>query len=211
MSTETGAHCHKCKKRIEKLNGHGEPITLRHLDILGKKVYLRISLPRYQCDCDGKPTTTQQVSWFKRRSCFTKAFEAHLLLSCVNSTITDVAIKEKVSYDSVSGVIDRNIHKSVDWNAFERLNVIGIDEVSLKKGHQDFVVIVTDRHDDKIQILGVLKDRKKQTVKDFFLSIPKRLRKSVRYVWALRDFPWDHIPIKTTRWRCDVKIKHAYG
>ncbi len=28
---------------------------------------------------------------------------------------------------------------------------------------------------------------------------------------ALRDFPWDHIPIKTTRWRCDVKIKHAYG
>lgn len=182
ISTEKGADCHKCGKRIEKPNGHGEVITLRHLDILGKKVYLRICLPRYQCDCDGQPTTTQQVSWFTRRSGFTKAFEERLLLCCVNSTIVDVAIKEKVSYELVKGVIDRNIKKSVDWKTIKQLGILGIDEIAIKKGHQDFVVIVTDRSDDKIQILGVLDDRKKQTVKDFLLSIPKRLRKSVRYV-----------------------------
>lgn len=60
--------------------------------------------------------------------------------------------------------------------------MLGIDEVSLKKGHQDFVAIVTGRSDDKIQVLGVLKDRSKQTVKQFLSSIPKRLRISVRYV-----------------------------
>lgn len=182
ISTEKGTHCHKCGKRIEKSNGYGEFIELRHLDILGKQVYLRIRLPRYQCDCDGQPTTTQQVSWFTRRSGFTKAFEQRILLSCVNSTIADVAIKEKVSYELVSGVVDRNIDKAVSWESIKKLDVLGIDEISLKKGHQDFVAIVTDRSDDKIQVLGVLKDRTKQTVKQFFSSIPRRLRISVRYV-----------------------------
>lgn len=181
-STEKGTRCHKCQKRIEKANGHGESITVRHLDILGKHVYIRIRLPRYQCDCDGQPTTTQQVAWLMRRSRFTKAFDAHLLLCCVNSTIADVAIKERVSYESVNGVIDRNIEKSVDWKKIKKLDIIGVDEISLKKGHRDFVAIVTDRSDDKTQILGVLKDRSKQTVKQFFLSIPKRLRRMVRYV-----------------------------
>jgi len=182
VSTEKGTHCHKCGKRIDKANGHGEFIELRHLDILGKQVHLRIRLPRYQCDCDGQPTTTQQPGWFTRRSSFTKAFEAYLLLSCVNSTIADVAIKAKVSYELVKGVVDRNIDKSVDWDSIKELDLIGIDEIAIKKGHQDFVAIVTGRSDDEIQVLGVLKDRSKQTVKEFFSSIPKRLRISVRYV-----------------------------
>ncbi len=182
VSTEKGTHCHKCGKRIDKANGHGEFIELRHLDILGRQVHLRIRLPRYQCDCDGQPTTTQQLSWFTRRSSFTKAFEAHLLLSCVNSTITDVAIKTKVSYELINGVVDRNIDKEVDWESIKKLDLIGIDEIAIKKGHQDFVAIVTGRSDDQIQVLGVLKDRSKQTVKEFFSSIPKRLRISVRYV-----------------------------
>ena len=183
VSTEQGARCHKCGKRIEKQNGHGEWITLRHLPILGKQVYLRVRLPRYRCDdCDGKPTTTQRVAWFDRRSKHTKAFEKHVLLSCINSTISDVAIKEGVGYDSVCGVIDRNIEKEIDWKTIPRLDVIGVDEISLKKGHRDFVVIVTARSEDEIRILGVLKDRSKATVKNFFTSIPKKLRRSVHSV-----------------------------
>ena len=182
ISTEKGTGCHKCGKHIEKPNGHAEWITLRHLDILGKQVYLRIRLPRFQCDCDGRPTTTQQVSWFTRRSCFTKAFEEHLLLACVNSTVVDAAIKENVSYDALNGVIDRNIQPAIDWKEINGLDIIGIDEIALKKGHQDFVVIVTARQDDETHILAVLEERSKQVVKQFFLSIPKRLRRTVRYV-----------------------------
>jgi len=182
VSSEKGTHCHQCGKRIDKVNGHGEFIELRHLDLLGKQVHLRLRLPRYQCDCAGQPTTTQQLSWFTRRSGFTKAFEKRILLSCVNSTLADAAIKEQVSYELVKGVVDRNIAKSVDWERIQQLDVIGIDEIALKKGHQDFVAIVTGRSDDEIHVLGVLKDRSKQTVKQFLLSIPKRLRIAVRYL-----------------------------
>ena len=62
------------------------------------------------------------------------------------------------------------------------LDVIGLDEISLKKGHGDFVTIVTSRVAGKTTILAVLKGRTKETVKKFLYSIPKRLKKTVKAV-----------------------------
>jgi transposase len=100
----------------------------------------------------------------------------------VNSTVLDVGIKEGISYEAVRGIIDRYIAKGVDWELIKKLKVIGIDEIALKKGHQDFATIITGRMDGKTVILGVLADRKKETVKQFLMSIPKRLRREVRFV-----------------------------
>src|SRR5712692_2989966 len=80
------------------------------------------------------------------------------------------------------GIIDRYISTEVDWKAIQRLCVIGIDEIALKKGHKDFVTIVTMRVGNETRILAVLKDRKKETVKAFFSRIPTRIRKTVRAV-----------------------------
>jgi len=71
----------------------------------------------------------------------------------------------------------------VDWNSFQDLDTLGLDEISLKKGHQNFVTIVTSRSPiGQIRLVAVLKDRKKATVNAFFLSIPKQLRKTIRTV-----------------------------
>ena len=181
VSTERGTTCHKCQKRIDKSNGYGEWVTLRHTAIFGKTVYLRIRLPRYQCDCDGQPTTTQQVDWFVRRSPFTKASGASLTglyqqhhCRCIHQGGGCLRRHPRR--------LDRNIRTSVDWSIIEPFEVIGIDEISLKKGHQDFVGIVTARRSDETHILGVLADRKKETIIKFFRSIPKRLRRTIRYV-----------------------------
>jgi transposase len=100
----------------------------------------------------------------------------------VNSTGEDVSIKEDVGYEAIMGIIDRYISTEVNWKAIQRLYVIGIDEIALKKGHKDFVTIVTMRVGNETRILAVLKDRKKDTVKAFFSRIPTRLRKTVRAV-----------------------------
>jgi len=59
------------------------------------------------------------------------------------------------------------------------LGIIGIDEISLKKGHQDFVTIITSRVNDEIKILAVIKSREKVKIKVFFSSIPKKKRKTI--------------------------------
>jgi transposase len=181
--TERGTYCHQCGNFIDHFYGYGEFITLRHLSLLGRQVELRFRPLRYQCKhCGGQPTTTQRATWYDRRSGCTKAFEKHVLLACVNSTVEDVSIKEGIGYEAVRGIIDRYVAKDVDWQTIKSLKVIGIDEISLKKGHQDFVTIITGRLGDETVILGMLADRKKETVKAFLMSIPKRLRKQVRFV-----------------------------
>lgn len=179
-STVEGTRCHKCGRKITKLHCHDREITLRHLSILGRNVYIRIRPARYQCThCSGNPITTQKLQWYEPRSPHTTAYEEHVLRELVNSTVSDVRIKEDLGYEAVMGIIQRHIKTEVEWSEIERLDVIGIDEISLKKGHKDFVTVVTARTGGRIIILAVLNGRKKSTVKAFLTSIPKRLKKTV--------------------------------
>jgi transposase len=93
-----------------------------------------------------------------------------------------VELKEGVGYEAIMGVLERRIAKQVDWKRLKRLTVLGVDEVALKKGHGDFVTIVTGRSEGQTVLLAVLENREKATVKAFFASIPKRLRKQLRAV-----------------------------
>ncbi len=182
-STVEGTHCHTCGKKITKVYGDDREIILRHLPILGRKTYIRLRPVRYQCPyCDGNPTTTQQLAWYTTRSSYTKTYEEHLLLALVNSTVQDVCLKEDIGYEAIMGIIDRHIQGEVDWDQLPQIEVLGLDEISLKKGHRNFVTIVTGRLDHATVILGVLPDRKKITVKAFLAGMPQKLRKMIKVV-----------------------------
>lgn len=179
-SMKKSTKCHKCGQNITKIHGYGEAIMLRHLPILGQSVYIRLRPARFQCeDCDNQPTTTEESDWYNRRSKFTKVYEEWLMKMLINSTISDVARKESVSYDDVEGVLDRQIAAQVDWSDITELPFFGLDEIALKKGHKDFVVIVSTRINDNVKILAVLPDRKKETVKRFLNLMPEPIKKTV--------------------------------
>jgi transposase len=106
-----------------------------------------------------------------------------VLLQIVNSTIQDVSLKENLGYEAVVGIINRYVETKVDWTCFERLEVLGLDEIALKKGHKDYVVIVTARlRDGQVKVLAVLENREKETVKAFLSTIPTRLKHSIHTV-----------------------------
>lgn len=182
-STEEGTCCRVCGRRISKFHAHDEWICLRHLSILGRRVYIRLRPKRYKCSCSHKPTTTQQLDWYESRSPHTKEYDEHLMLQLVNSTIEDVSQKEQVGYDAVVGALGRRIQPSVDWAEFEELGVLGIDEVALKKGHKNYAAIIsTQQADGQVHVLTILPGRKKQMVRDFLDTIPKRLRPTMETV-----------------------------
>lgn len=181
-STVKGVNCYQCGKWIEKIHGYDDPILIRHLSVLGNRVYLKISLTRYYCDCDNGKTTTEKLSWRNKKSQYTKAYEKHVLLEVVNSTIEDVCIKEGLGYKSVLSMIDRNMGSQIDWDAIEEIDEFGLDEIALRKGHKNFVVIVSARVKGRIMLLGILKDRKKETVKEFLRTIPNKLSLTIKVV-----------------------------
>lgn len=180
-STLSSTRCHRCGREIRKSHGHDAWVTVRHLSILGRPVYLRYRPKRYRClDCAGHPTTTQHLSWHEPNSPQTRAYDTHVLLQLVNATVEDVSIKERLPYDVVLGVIERRIAAQVDWTRYIALGVLGLDEIALKKGHRNFVVIVTARlPEGQVAILGVLPDREKATVQRFLQGIPAALRATI--------------------------------
>lgn len=183
-STRGFAICHRCGERATKFFEHGATLLLRHLPICERKVTLYLHTRRYRClYCDGQPTSTERGDWYDAQANCTKAFADSLLRGLVNSTIQDVADKQQVTYGCVRGLLTRYVRGEVDWQEFKQLRQIGLDEISLLKGHQDFVTLVSTRDEQgEPALLGVLDGRKKETVVAFLQSIPAALRATIEEV-----------------------------
>src|SRR6266542_791705 len=180
-STLEGTRCRRCGREIRDLHGLDAVVCLRHLPLFDVPVFIELRPKRYRCPfCVGAPTTTQRCEWYEPRSPNTKAYEQWALRMLINATVADAARKLRVSEETIEGLLDRWIERAVDWDAWERLGVLGLDEIALKRGHRDFVTLVTvPLEGGGVEILTVLADRKKETVAAFLRAIPEPLRRTV--------------------------------
>jgi transposase len=206
-STLEGTRCHRCGREIRDLHGFDAVVRLRHLPLFDVPVFIEMRPKRYRCpSCAGNPTTTQRCEWYEPRSPNTKAYEQWALRMLINSTVADAACKLGVSEETIEGLLDRWIERTVDWDAWERLGVLGLDEIALKRGHRDFVTLVTvPLAGGGVEIVAVLADRKKETVAAFLRTIPEPQRRTIEractdmyegFVNALKEeIPWVEIVI----------------
>lgn len=180
-STRTGTRWRQCGRAITDFHAYGESLRLRHLPILGRLVFIELRPRRYRCPfCDDHPTTTQQLDWYEARAPHTKAYDQWLLRLLIGSTLEDVCRKEGQTYERVLGALQRHVAGAVNWAEYATLGVIGLDEIALRKGHGQFIVVVTQRRaDGSVALLGLLPDRKKETVVAFLRAIPVALRATI--------------------------------
>ena len=182
-STLKGTTCHQCGRQVSQFHGFDKALRLRHLPLFEASVFVELRPKRYRCEfCKNKPTTTQKLNWHEHRSPNTKPYERWLLRMLINSTVADVAKKLAIGEGVVMGVLDRWLAKAVNWDKFKQLDVLGVDEIALKRGHRDYVVLIAAPLSTGVEVLAVLADRQKQTVADFFASIPFRLKPKVQCV-----------------------------
>jgi len=183
-STLESTSCRRCGRTITELHGVDQPRLLRHLPILGRPVYLRIRPKRFRCPwCDDHPTTTQQLEWYEPQALHTKAYERHLIVQLINSTLTDVTEKEDVSYAALLGVLNRWIATTVDWEALPPCPTLGIDEIALLKGHRDFLAVITARDQaGDLHVVAVLPDRLKSTIVAWLSALPDAVRARITTV-----------------------------
>jgi transposase len=182
-STLKGTHCHCCGKPITKFYDYDRWLRLRHLPLFGKEVYINVRLPRYRCEsCDKQPKTTQRPNWHKRNSGFTRPYEEHILLCAINSTHAGVSRKEGITEEQVAGIMRRYLNTQVDWTQIRPITVLGIDEISLRKGHQSFIVVISSLVEGKQELIALLDGRKKETIKQFLSTMPDVTKAKMRWV-----------------------------
>ena len=183
-STLHSTTCRRCQREITDFHGYDKPIRLRHLPVFERIVYIELKPKRYRCRyCDNHPTTTQRLEWYTSYSPHTKALDNWLLRLLINSTVSDVSQRCQISYACVEGAIARSVSTTIDWAKVSPFTTLGLDEIALRKGHNDFVCVVTALNErDETLVLAILLDRRKQTLVDFLNSMPLSLRQGIRRV-----------------------------
>ena len=159
-------------------------MSFAHTSLLDRRVFLRIKPVRYYCEhCDDGTTTTEKYDWVAKGGKITQALEDYIMRQLIHSTIQDVSRKTGVSYSTIYHSITNRIGSEVDWSNYKDIHTIGIDEISNRKGHQDYLAILSVKNrKDENSIIAVLDSRKKDDIKTFLEFIPEHLKKTVKSI-----------------------------
>jgi len=190
--TAKQAICHNCGKTIRKSHGQCQETIIEDLPIRDQKVFIHVKWPRFMCvDCDGNPTTSFKPDWLSDCGTKTKAYERYILKCLVNSTVEDVAIKHRTSGEIVQGIIDRNITSEINWSSVSP-TVIGIDEISMRKGHYYYTIVYDMSVKGRVKVLFVIEGREKEDVLKMLKTIPLSVASNLKSICV--DMSSSYIP-----------------
>jgi transposase len=136
-------------------------LVIRDLDIWGQPSFFVYQDRMHRCSHCGHRQAL--IPPFKRRDVkYTYRFEELVLTSLINSTAEDVARQLGISAETVERIVKNRIEdaRAQKVSPTRQVKNIGLDEISLKKGHKTYATILTDLTDpSKPEVLAVAKGR----------------------------------------------------
>ena len=145
----------------------------RHVALGKWRVTIRATLCRLRCPEHG--VLNEAVAWAAPESRCTFDFEDLVAWLAREMNKTAVARLAHVSWEAVGRIIERVVARKLDKKRLDELYVIGLDEVSYRKGHRYLSIIADHRSGDPAWI-G--EGRSQKTIGAFFDELgPERSKK----------------------------------
>jgi len=130
--------------------------TWRHLNFFQHECYLHARVPRVKNNSGN--TLQVDVPWAKPGSSFTLLFEAFsLFLLQAGSSLTSAGELMKVDSRVIGRIVNYYVAISLASEKLEPVESLGIDETSVKKGH-NYVTVLTDLERKKVVAVSPGKD-----------------------------------------------------
>jgi transposase len=175
--------CGCCGQAVRRTKGQGRvrrwrDLKLRHLPLVITYHPRRVVCPTCGVRVEGVP-------WAYRWSRVTKSLSRVVAELARSADLSTVAREYQINWKTVAGIL----HQVVQWGLAQRrrrpLRVLGIDEVSRKKGHK-YLTLVYDLERGELVWAG--KDRTRATVEGFFDELGRRRSSRIEAVcmdmWA---------------------------
>jgi transposase len=132
--------------------------TWRHLNFFQHECYIHCKVPRIQTKSGS--TKLVEVPWAAPGSSFTLLFSAYSqLLVKQGLSFAKTAEYVNVSGKQVSKMVYDNVNSALDTQKIETVQHLGVDETSIKKGHQ-YITVLTDTERKKVVAITTGKDSK---------------------------------------------------
>lgn len=142
----------------------------RHLNFFQYEAYLHARVPRVKCPNDGCGVKQIQAPWARPGSGFTLLFEALMMTMARDMPVNVMAKLFSVTDTRLWRIINAYVERARAKEDFSGVQRIGIDETSVKKGH-NYVTFFFDLDQRKLMFGTEGKDN--ETVKEFVADLKK--------------------------------------
>jgi transposase len=157
---------------------------VRDLSCGDARIYLELDLRRVDCKRCGA-VKQEKLSFLSDNPFYTKRFAYHVGRRCRTTTIKEVAKECHLDWHTVKELEKQYMREQLKRAGSPRPKVIGIDEVSLRKGHTYRIVVSDLERHRPIWFGGV--DRSEASMDQFYEFLGKtatnRLRLAVMDMW----------------------------
>jgi transposase len=161
-----GGLCSKCGKACSKVKKTYTRV-IKDLPISGKKVALHLEVRQLECDCGNY--FTEQFEFVESNKKLTKRYASYIYSLCKGTDLQYVARREELSWRTVQKIFEEKSNSLLsNQNNWANVTRLALDEIALRKGHRNYVVVVLDL--DRGIILDILEDRSKDFLIKYFKS-----------------------------------------
>jgi transposase len=169
---------------------------VRDLSCGDRRIFLEVEVRRVECRSCGK-VKQEQLEWLADNPFYTKRFAYYVGRRCQSSTIKALAEELHLDWQTVKDLEKQYMKEQLRRAGSPAPKAIGIDEISIRKGHT-YRIVVSDliRH-RPIWFGGC--DRSEASLDEFFKSLGERkcagIRLAVMDMWkAFRASTARHAP-----------------
>ena len=173
---EEEVKCNYCGRLTDELHQTNN-ILVRDLPISGQIVYLKVPRRKFYCkQC--QRYFTENLEFMEARRKYTVRYEEYIYERVNVSSVEQVKREECLSWDQVHGIYQRQCEsKKKDWQG---VKCLGIDEISKRKGHQNFATVVGDL--EKGELMEVIDSHQQDKIIEVLMEQPLEIREEVEEV-----------------------------
>lgn len=156
----TQATCPRCQQVSSHLHQNHWYLA-RDLSISGRTVFLKVNRRQFKCITCGKPFS-ETLDFIGNRRKQTNRFAETIVQQVLHSDIHNVAIQNDLTDEEVWSMVQYISKKKlrIDLSCLKRL---GVDEIALRKGQGDYIVVLVDL--DRRVPIGFAESRKQEDVR----------------------------------------------
>lgn len=173
--------CDVCKRCEPTCVQYGSKIhVIRDLDLWGQPSFFVYQPPYHRCGyCNHRQWLLPPIK--RKHVTYTYRFEEWVVQLLIGSTEDEVARRLGISAEMVATIVKHQLQREQHVDPTREITDVGIDEISLKKGHKLYATILTDLTDpDHPRVLAVSSGKDQQAAQRCLQRLSEQQRQQVR-------------------------------
>lgn len=166
--------CPDCQEVSTTIHEY-KPQLVRDVSAFGQECYLDYVRRRFKCHQCQKPFTEELTTVSLGR--YTVRYEHYIFEQYRQAAITEIAYQENLGYKAAQGIFYRQAEARIGQSKNQPVCRLGLDEISLKKGHQQFMLILSDL--DRHCVIATLEDRHMERLEAWLVSLSEVDRQAI--------------------------------